>query len=217
MNLFTRISATLNATASHTAARFENHRAIGQAAIERAREAVAAARATERRHQRQGDALDKRRTDTRAAIDTWSRRAREAGDDATALHCLQRRHDERERLATLDQALQAHTASTSRLSEHVRELEHALEAMTGRYDALASRETLARADRAVACRDDGRLDEVFERWETRVDITEMAAPGAAGHERTAYDDTDDRYAEQERHQRLADELQALRAGTEDAR
>jgi len=223
MNLFARISTTLSATAGHTVARFENHEAIGRAALDRAHEGVARARAVERRHARQGDALTERCTGTRAAIDDWGRRAREAPDDVTALQCLQRRHDERERLAALDETRHRHAADACRLSGRVRELERGLDTMAERYRALASRETLARADHAVERIADTRVDELFERWETRVDVAEMAGGCGPGRERlagdTGYGDRQDRgddtfesrFVDEERRRRLVDELRALRA------
>jgi len=232
MNLFTRLSATLSATASHTAARFENHRAIGRIAIERAREGVAAARAAERHHRRQGESLEARRAATQGAIDTWTRRAREASDDATALQCLQRRQDERERFGALDESLQRHAAETHRLSERLRELERGLDAMVERYESLASRETLAQAGAVIESTGGAHLDEAFERWETRVDIAEMTTPGIESrHPRTGLNDgsvhrldqdhhhdaLEHRLADEERRRLLADELQALRAESEDKR
>jgi len=215
MSLFKRISATLSATTSDTVARFENHRAIGQVAIERAREGVAAARADERRHRQRTERLDQRRQQAQAAIDDWTRRARESADEAIALQCLQRRHDERERLAALDDAWHRHTADAERSAARLRALEHALESLIGRYDALASRETLARAQDAVARSGDTGLDQTFERWETRVDVAEMAlAPNHGDDASQAGDAFESRFVDEEHRRCLADELQALRTETQ---
>ena len=55
MNLFTRITATLGATAEHAVSRFENHDAIAESALVQAHQALAKARIRHRHLQKAGD------------------------------------------------------------------------------------------------------------------------------------------------------------------
>jgi len=104
MKILSRISATLAAGASDTVARFENHEAIGAAAIERCRRAVAAARLGERQHQRAAERFTDRRATAMADVESWSARAAEhahSDDDTVEADPLATRLEQEERQQTL--------------------------------------------------------------------------------------------------------------------
>ena len=219
MKILSRISATLAAGASDTLARFENHEAIGAAAIERCRRAVAAARLGERQHQRAAERFTDRRATAMADVESWSARAAEHAhsDDRTALACLERKHQAAQVLEHLDEEILRHTNSGHAIARRVRELESRLDTVTRQHATLSSRATAARADAAMAAVDtsaDG-IEDVFDRWESTVDVAEMRTE----HNNKRHLDTVEadplatRLEQEERQQTLAAELEELKRAT----
>ena len=217
MSLFKRISATITTGADRTVARFENHEAIAGVALDEASRAVADARAVARRHERDAEALAAERARAAADVGLWTRRAREraADDETAALACLGRRRDADERLRALDARIAAHATGADALRDRVRRLERAHAELAGRRDALARRQTLARAERVLAesAPRAHRIDATLERWETAVDADELrgaAAPDAFDVDASRVEDLGDRLAREERDRALREELAALR-------
>ena len=216
MNIFTRISASLSATADKTVSRFENHEAIGAAAIERCRRAVAEARLAERQHQRASERFADRRITAVADIERWTERAaREAdSDERTALACLERRQQARQVLESLDAEIERHQMSGENLSQRVRDLESRLDARSTQHATLASRSRLAHADAAINTVDDttNGIDSLFDRWEASVDVAEMRTSKHEDHlpQSSSVDPLEARMEHEERQQKLAEELDALK-------
>lgn len=219
MKILSRISASVTAAASDTVARFENHEAI-----ERCRLAVAEARLAERQHQRAAERFAEQREKLAADVERWSTRAREhaESDETTALACLERIRHTRQELERLDQDVLAHATAGESISRRLREHESRLSAVTAQHSALSSRATLAKADAALTdinVSSDG-IDEVFDRWEAKVDVAEMRKEQSRKQplvSRPSDDPLAARLAAEERQRSLAIELEELKSSTKTGR
>ena len=179
MNLFTRITATLGATADQAVSRFENHDAIAESALVQARQALAKARIRHNRLQKAGDdirtRLEKQHTDEQS----WTARARTLADNEDqerAIECLAHRRTCRERIDAMEAELRRHDAIEEGMTIRLQEMEQRLQAMTQQRNEMRSRESLAKATQVMDHVDsDGRdgVDAVFERWELSISDTEI--------------------------------------------
>ena len=219
MNLFTRITATIGATAETAVSRFENHDAIAQSALIEARQAVAKARI---RHQRLRRSVD----DIRSNLDTcekleqtWTTRAQKLAysDQARALQCLEQRQICREQLANHSQNLKKHETLEAGMTDRLQQMERRLQSMISQRNEMQSRESLARAtqemDRIDNQGHDG-VDAIFERWELTISDTEIR--NEVHHDELSSQPSLQRELdEEERQATLKDELAALMAEGEE--
>jgi phage shock protein A len=178
MNLFTRITATIGATAETAVSRFENHDAIAHSALSEARQSVAQAGIRHKRLKRSVDEI-------RASIDAcekqeqqWTMRAQKLAktDQNRAIQCLEQRQLCRDQLATHTQNLNKHEALEAGMADRLKQLETRLLSMNNQREEMRSRESLAQAtqvmDRVDNKGSDG-VDAIFERWELNISDTEF--------------------------------------------
>ena len=180
MNLFTRITATLAATADQAVSRFENHDAIAQGALRQARQALVKARVQNNRVKRDGDALRKKAEELNNDDKLWTQRARDvaAEDEEKALQCLAHRQQCRQLQAQTQERLSRHEALESTVQARLKTVESRLEQIIQQRNHMRSRESVAEAMCVMGrCEDDGQdnVDTVFERWEVSIGETEMRA------------------------------------------
>ncbi len=90
MNLFTRITATLGTTADSAVSRFENHDAIAQSALVRARQAMTKARIRYNHLRSAVDGIRSRLDSANHNVEQWTSRARKlaASDEQKRLNAL---------------------------------------------------------------------------------------------------------------------------------
>ena len=178
MNLLTRITATIGATAETAVSRFENHEAIAQSALVEARQAVAKARI---RHQRLAKSVGDIRSTiqtSEAQINQWTIRAQKLAqsDENRALECLTERQRCREKLTKDTQNLAQHETLEAELADRLKRLETRLQTMVNQCNEMRSRESLAQAtqvmDRVDNKSRDG-VDAIFERWELNISDAEI--------------------------------------------
>ena len=179
MNLFTRITSTLCATADQAVGRFENHDAIAESALVQARQSLAKARIRHGRLQKAGDDIRSRLEKQHTDEQSWTARARTLADNDDqdrALECLAHRRTCRERIDAIEVELRSHDAIEEGLTTRLQEMEQRLQAMTHQRNEMRSRESLAKATQVMDRVDsDGRdgVDAVFERWELSISDTEI--------------------------------------------
>jgi len=213
MNLFTRISATLGATADNAVSRFENHDAIAQTALAEARQALASARI---RHQRLMRSTDEIRANLETAeeqVQQWTLRAQKLAttDEARAMQCLEQRQLSRQQVNSHLLNLCKHEDMASSMANRLEQMETRLRNMVGQRDEMRSRESLARATRVMDRIDNqGRdgVDAIFERWELTIGETEIG-DDRYHHEFDNVSSLQREMDEEERQAALKDELAAL--------
>lgn len=178
MNLFSRITATIGATAETAVSRFENHDAIAESALIEARQAVAKSRI---RHQRLQRSVDEIRTSLDACekqAQKWTTRAQKLAstDEARAMQCLEQRQFCREQIKQHRQNLSKHESLEAGMADRLKQMETRLQSMMSQRNEMQSRESLARAtqvmDRIDNQGSDG-VDAIFERWELSISDTEI--------------------------------------------
>ncbi len=178
MNLFTRITATLGATADSAVSRFENHDAIAESALVPARQAVTKARIRHNHLRKAGDDIRQRLSSAQTEADRWTERARKLAetDEQKALECLEYRRSSLDLVSSLGDELAAHEAMEESLTNRLTQMQQRLDGMTHQRNAMRSRESLAKAtdvlDRIDTASEHG-VDAIFERWEVSISDTEM--------------------------------------------
>lgn len=179
MSIFTRITATLGATADQAVSRFENHDAIAESALLQARQALAKARIRHKHLQNAGSDIRTRLERQLADEQRWTERARTMAngtDKERALECLAHRRTCRERIDAIELELRRHDAMEEGMTTRLQEMEQRLQGMTQQRNEMRSRESLAKATQVMDRVDsDGRdgVDAVFERWELSISDTEI--------------------------------------------
>ena len=178
MNLLTRITATIGATAETAVSRFENHDAIAQSALIEARQAVAKARM---RHQRMTKSLQDIRTNIESGEkleQQWTIRAKDLAqtDENRAIQCLEERIRCRDQIAVLQENLIQYEALELSMTDKLKQLEVRLHDLTKQCNEMRSRESLAQAAQVmnrVGNHGSGGVDAVFERWELSISDREI--------------------------------------------
>jgi phage shock protein A len=158
-------------------AQIENHEANVDAAIVRVRKSTARARVQLRRVERDQTKLK----DTLAAEDearsAWLRRAKTTKDEDAALECLRRAKTAERRCARLRERLGEHERTHLELNDGIGQLNGRLSELIERRNLMRTRQSRAEAmhGMATATTPIGDLEDLFERWETRVTEVEIAS------------------------------------------
>ncbi len=179
MKLFTRITATLNATAESAVARFENHEAITESALKKIRQTVSEARVRHERVVRDGKEIQRTIATLNEQIEQWTERARlsAAEDESRAIACLDRRATCRTQLAHANESLAQHVMQESQTRDRLQQMQLRLEQVNLQRNQLRSRESVAKATQALNSVDgpvpSAGINELFERWEVSIGESEI--------------------------------------------
>ncbi|MEM8607984.1 MAG: PspA/IM30 family protein [Myxococcota bacterium] len=211
MNRMKRWTMSVTSWVDGVLAQVENHEATVDAAMLQVRRSTAEARVRLKRVERDAEKLRHALRKEEEAVEAWRDRARRAEDQERALECL-RRHKRAERqVSTLEERLAEQERAHKELLDGVRRLNGRLAELTERRNVMRARQSRAEAVHGMssAARPVGDLEDVFDRWESRVGEIEILA-----------DDTDpvdsfeaDIHDEEER-ESLEAELEALRRETQ---
>ncbi len=177
MNRMKRWTMSVTSWVDGVLAQVENHEAAVSSAIGRVRQATARARVQLKRVERDQQAMRDTLLEEEEAIDAWRRRAKAADDETVALECLRRHKAAERRVLRLRQRLAEHERSHKELSDGIRILNGRLSELTERKNLMRTRQSRAEAAHGMASTTGpiGDLEDVFERWETRVGEIEIAS------------------------------------------
>jgi phage shock protein A len=207
MNRMRRWKMSVTSWVDGALAQIENHEATVSSAIGRVRQSTARARVQLKRVER--DQLELRDALRReeAAVQSWRRRAKDAEEEAKALECLRRHKASERRVLHLRQRLEEHKRAHKELSEGIRALNARLGELTERKNMMRTRQSRAEAAHGMAYTSGplGDVEDVFERWESRVGEIEIAAECA-----DPIDSFEAGYETVEEDAELLTELEALR-------
>ena len=180
MNRMKRWTMSMTSWVDGVLAQVENHEAAVSSAIGRVRQSTARARVQLRRVERDQQALRDTLLEEEEAIDAWRRRAKSAEDENVALECLRRHKASERRVLRLRQRLGEHERCHKELSDGIRVLNGRLCELTERKNLMRTRQSRAEAAHGMASTTGpiGDLEDVFDRWETRVGEIEIASEGA---------------------------------------
>jgi len=176
MNRVKRWTMTVTSWVDGVLAQVENHEANVDAAIVRVRKSVARARVQVRRVDRDHASLEEAITAAFEAENTWRRRAKAAEDEDRALECLRRAKTAHRRGAQLRNRLAEHERTLKELNDGIGQLSGRLRELVERRNVMRTRQSRAEAMQgmAIATTPLGDMNELFERWETRVAEVEIS-------------------------------------------
>jgi len=122
MSLMKRISATLTASVDNLVDQVENHDAVIEASIKKARQASADTRVRLGRLQKDGKRLEARIDKLKMDGDKWQERAVGAAkdDQDKALQCLQRKKQTLAELDLLEKNLIAHKSTERHVADNLK-------------------------------------------------------------------------------------------------
>jgi len=177
MNRMRRWKMSVTSWVDGMLAQVENHEAAVSAAIGRVRQSTARARVQLKRVERDQAQLRDSLLEEEAAAAAWRRRAKEAREQDKALECLRRHKVSARRVQALRRRLDEHERAHRELTEGVAALNARLRELTERKNLMRTRQSRAEAVHGMAHTTGplGDLEDVFERWETRVGEIEIAS------------------------------------------
>jgi len=178
MSLFKRLSATMFSRVDRMVSEIENHDAVIGAAISDNQQALARARVRFNRLRADGRRLEQQLDELRKADQQWTRRAKEQADhdEQTALQCVQKRRECRDRIKETESALAEHRQAESRVGRELESMESRIKEMQRQRNLLRTRQSTADAMRTFKAVEDCScldVDDTFEKWEVRVTEAEL--------------------------------------------
>ncbi|MFK7896998.1 MAG: PspA/IM30 family protein [Myxococcota bacterium] len=207
MNRLRHWSASLISRVDWMVGMVENHEALADSAIRDLGRHAARARVQMGRVRADGKRLRARLGDERDALVAWRERARRLAttEEARALECVRRSKASERRIREFESRLAEHDRIEHQLAQDLGRVEEKLSAMKSQRNLMRTRESRAVALSAVGeCQEMPELDDVFERWDTR--ITEREIVAGCGEESDALEWE---LAEEEAEDALRDELSRL--------
>ena len=181
MSLFKRCTASITASFDRVISQVENHEAVVESAIREMQQAGAKARARLKRVRRDGELMRKRISDLEEMERVWEERAVRIHeeDEARALECVRRKNQVSRELKSLREQEREHGHLLKQLQSDLGTMDQRLDSLKRKKHALSARQYRAEALQLGQVDQLGviaEVDEIFERWETRIDECEAYGP-----------------------------------------
>jgi len=213
MNAWRRWSVSLRGRLDEVVSQIENQGAVVDEAIRDVHRAAARARVQLRRVQRDGSALRQKIEQERKSATEWRERATRLAteDEKRAVECLRRAKRAERTLAELEGRRLEHERAEKALASDVRAIELRLGSLRERRNVMRTRQSRAEASSALRDPNDTivSLDDVFDRWETRVTEMELVGGDDFADSRDAFEDD---FVSEEEEDALREELRGLGGG-----
>lgn len=177
MSRFRGWTVSVTSWVDHVLAKIENQEAVASAAIAEVRKATARARVHHKRVQQDGRKLRTRLLEEETAAEQWKERARTSDGDEKALECLRRAKAAQRRAENLKTQAEDHERAEKDLHEGIKRLDGRLRELIEKRNLMRTRQARAEAMQGVADRPDTlvELDDVFDRWDTRITEAEIGS------------------------------------------
>ena len=177
MNSLRRLTASILSSFEGVIGQLENHEALVTTAIREAEQAAGRARAQLCRVQKDGLAMRTRVEELREQASTWEERAKRIAtqDEAKALECVRRRQRHLAEAAKIEEQAVGHVKLERQLNADLAVVQEKLTALRHQRNIMRTRESRAEALRVVHSVDSstiGEIDDIFDRWETRISACE---------------------------------------------
>ena len=156
----------------------ENHEALATSALRELEQGIARSRVQLMRVERDGRALKQALSEEQEAAARWRDRARREEQEARGLECLRRHKRSAARVVELTQSQAEHQRIELQLKRDVQTLERRLLELRQQRNTMRTRQSRAEAFSVAQGPGDvadGEIDQIFERWESRVAETEVAS------------------------------------------
>ncbi len=215
MNIIKRWTAGVTSRVDWMVSQVENQEALVNSALRDARQSAARAKVQLGRVQQDGQRLRQRLQKEELATTSWRERAIQTGkdDEKKAIECLRRSKRSEQLAEQLRQRLIEHEQVEQQLGKDVRAMEEQLNALAEKRNLMRTRQSRAEAVKTIQGGADALstdLDDIFERWETRV--TEQELVGSCSLQ---IDPLEDDFVSQEEESALREELQKITGNKED--
>ncbi len=216
MFLMKRWTTALLSRVDWITAQVENQEALVNSAIREAQQATARAKVQLGRVNNDGLKLTRRHKEENSAVTKWRQRARSCADrdEVKALECLRRCRQAEKKEAEFSFRLADHRKIQQQLQGDIHILEERLGELIEKRNLMRTRESRATAmcsvSQVIEPAGDG-LDDIFDRWETRVCEAEIVGSCSDGA-----DPLDDDFVSIEEEEALLAELEAMKSNSGDA-
>lgn len=212
MKLIKRWSTALTSRVDWMVTQVENQEALVDSAIRDAQKAAARAKVQLGRVRSDGQKLKARHDEEMQAASKWKDRARQCADkdEQKAMECLRRNKRSIALTAQLQARLQEHQRVEQQLTKDVQTIQDSLSGLMEKRNLMRSRQSRAEAVSsisAVTAPIQNDLEDIFERWETRITETEIA-----GDCNLQGDILEDSFSSTEEDEDLRAELEELKQG-----
>lgn len=212
MNRWRHWSAGLVSRVDWMVSMVENHEALAESAIRDLQRHAARAKVQMGRVAADGKQLRTRADRERENERAWRERARRLAesDEAKAVECLRRSKQAAQRVRELEERLAEHERIETQLARDLARVEDRLTRVRAQRNLMRTRQSRAEALAAVGeCQAQPELDDVFDRWDTRITERELAVGCSETGDALEYE-----LSHEEEDDALRDELAALVADDE---
>ena len=210
MKAIRRLTTSIVTSFESMISQVENHEALVESAIREVKETAARAQGQIVRVRKDGAAMKNRITELQQQITLWGDRAAKAAtlDRQKAIECLRRRKRLEQEHADLSKQVVEHAKLERQLADDLGVIEEKLSRLKVQRNLLRTRQTRAEA-LGTLHQDDSRiiseLDDVFDRWESKVSEYEYLA-NCGG---TQKDEIEEQFTREESNEELSHELDEL--------
>lgn len=210
MNRVKRLTACITSSFDWMISQVENHEALIDSAIQDVNHSGAKAKAQLSRVVQDGKGMRRKLLELKDAEDQWRERAKKiaAEDQTKALECVKRLKKIQKEVAQLEEQEREHSKIEKQLRVDLGSIEERLGQLKRQRNLMRTRQTRAEALRALKDNDSEiitEIDDIFERWETKVNEYEMLASCSA----ESTDPLEDEFLEEEEIKELKGELDRL--------
>jgi phage shock protein A len=173
MNPIKRLAATLHINIDNFLDQVENHEAVANCALREIQKAAGKARAQYHRVKSDSEKVSQRLLELEQEKVRWMERARKShGEDETkALECIRRLKVAEREMAHLEEQKKNNAQLEQQLCRDLQRIEEQVGGLRRKRNQLMSREATAQALGAIDRLDSksiGDIDDLFERWETKI-------------------------------------------------
>lgn len=179
MKIIKRWTAGLTSRVDWMVSQVENQEALVNSALRESRQSAARAKVQLGRVKQDGQRLRQKLGEAELATVNWRDRAIQTGEtnEEKAVECLRRSKRAEQLVGQLRQRLAEHEQVEHQLGKDVRAMEEQLQALVEKRNMMRTRQSRAEAVKNIHGSSEALatgLDDIFERWETRVTENELA-------------------------------------------
>ena len=217
MGTLKRFTSSITAHFNWMLSQVENHEALVNSAIQEVQESGARAKVQLKRVALDGQRMRQRLMELRDAAVLWEERAKKCAgiDEKKALECLKRKKKAERQIAELEEQEREHAKVQKTLGSDLELLDERMKQLKAQRNLLKTRESRARALGALQQDSTsliGEIDDIFDRWESRVNEYEIKGECPLSNT----DDLDDEFSSGEEEEELRLELAKMLEGAGDA-
>jgi phage shock protein A len=178
MKSLKRFTASILSSFESVVGQLENHEALVGVAIREAEEATGRAKGQLSRVQRDGHAMRRRHQELRERIEVWQSRAVRCAsvDEEKAIECVRRRQRLMTQASALEEQIVRHATLEKQLAADLNCVQEKLVALRQQRNLLRTRQSRAEALRLLQSVDSvamGEIDDIFDRWESKISGLEL--------------------------------------------